>query len=207
MPDHLGFDDIPTTILADVLRPVQVLASCIRPMWTSMPRIAGPAYTVRCAAGDNLMLHAAIYRAPPGCIVVVEGGDTNFALAGGNVCAVAKRRGISGFVLDGSIRDIGEIRAIWFPVFARGVIPVAGAKEVPGTLQMPVRCGGVLIKPGDIVVGDEDGIIAVPSAARDSTFRVARQKLASESTQSMEAWEEDHRMRVEKILSDREYHD
>ena len=84
--------------------------SGVRPLWGPPPRVTGPAYTVRCAPGDNLMLHAAIYRAQRGSIVVVESGDPDFALAGGNVCATAQRRGIAGFVLDGLIRDLQEVR-------------------------------------------------------------------------------------------------
>jgi len=83
MDEQLEFKDISPTILADVLPVGQVISACIRPLWLGMPRCAGPAYTVRCGPGDNLMLHAAVYRAPPGSIVVVEGGDTIFALAGG----------------------------------------------------------------------------------------------------------------------------
>ena len=91
-----------------------------------MGRVAGPAVTVRCAPGDNLMLHAAIYRAEPGSVLVVESGDVEYALAGGNVCAIARRRGIVALVTDGVIRDLAEVREIGFPVFARGVIPCRG---------------------------------------------------------------------------------
>jgi 4-hydroxy-4-methyl-2-oxoglutarate aldolase len=95
--------------LADILGRAQVIALPIRPLWSS-DRIAGPAFTVRCPPGDDLMLHAATYRAEPGSVVVAESDDTDNALAGGNVCAVAQRRGVAGFVLDGVIRDIGEVR-------------------------------------------------------------------------------------------------
>jgi len=95
---------IPTTTLADLLGREQVMNIGIRPLWPS-PRVAGPAFTVRCPPGDNLMLHAAIHRAEPGAVIVVESGDVDYALAGGNVCAVAQRRGITAFVLDGLIRD------------------------------------------------------------------------------------------------------
>ena len=91
--------------------------------------MAGPAYTVRCPAGDNLMLHAAIYRAEPGSIIVMEAGDVDYAVAGGNVCAVAQKRGVAAFIIDGAIRDLAEIRKLGFPVFARGVIPIPGARR------------------------------------------------------------------------------
>ena len=82
----------------------------IRPLWEGMPRIAGPAYTVQLAPGDNLMLHAAIHEAPSGSVIAVDACDSEFAVAGGNVCAVAQKRGILGFIIDRAIRDIGEIR-------------------------------------------------------------------------------------------------
>src|SRR3954462_11375056 len=99
--DH-AFTHVPSTTLADLLGRAQVMDIGIRPLWNS-PRVAGPAYTVRCEPGDNLMLHAAIYRAEPGSVIVVESGDMGYALAGGNVCAVAQRRGVAAFVVDGVI--------------------------------------------------------------------------------------------------------
>ena len=123
------FKKIPTTALADLLGADQVMDIGIRRLWSPMPRVAGPAFTVRCPAGDNLMLHAAIHRAEPGSVIVVESGDLDYALAGGNVCAVAQRRGIAAFVADGVIRDLAEVRELGFPVFARGVIPVPAPRR------------------------------------------------------------------------------
>jgi regulator of RNase E activity RraA len=133
------FADIPTTTLAVLLGRGQVMDIGIRPLWSPVPRVAGPAFTVRCPPGDNLMLHAAIHRAAPGSVIVVESGDLDYALAGGNVCAVARRRGVAAFVADGLIRDLGEVRELGFPVFARGVIPVPGAKRAVRPLNGPVR--------------------------------------------------------------------
>lgn len=175
----------------------------IRSLWTPVPSISGPAFTVRCPAGDNLMLHAAIYRAEPGSVIVVESGDIESALAGGNVCAIAQRRGVAGFVLDGLVRDIGEIREAGFPVFGRGVIPKPGAKDKIGQLEVPVRCGGVLVDSGDLVVADEDGVVVVPRAEQEEVLRKARAKAAEEAAQSLADWEADHRARVEKALSER----
>lgn len=129
MTDATEFEDIPTTTLADLLGHAQVLDLGVRALWGPMSRLAGPAFTVRCPPGDNLMLHAAIYRAEPGSVVVVESGDVEYALAGGNVCAVAQRRGIAGFVVDGVIRDVGEVRAAGFPVFGRGSCRSRGSRR------------------------------------------------------------------------------
>ncbi len=98
--------------------------------------------------------------------MVVEAGGDDYALAGGNVCAVAQRNGIAGFVLDGAVRDVAEIRALQFPVFCRGVFPKPGSKDFVGSLGAAVTCGGVRVACGDVVVADEEGIVVVPHGER-----------------------------------------
>ncbi|MFF7638271.1 RraA family protein [Kitasatospora sp. NPDC008050] len=195
-----GFAEVPPTTLADLLGREQVMDIGIRPLWSGSPRVAGPAFTVRCPPGDNLMLHAAIHRAGPGSVVVVESGDLDHALAGGNVCAVAQRRGIAAFVLDGVIRDLAEVRAMRFPVFARGVIPIPGSKAAVRPLDVPVRCGGVRVSPGDIVVADEEGVVVTPRDRREQVLRDARAKLAQEAGVSLDDWQAAHRARIDAIL-------
>ncbi|MFJ8054661.1 RraA family protein [Streptomyces sp. NPDC096142] len=200
MTDASEFQDVPTTTLADLLGRAQVLDLGIRSLWTPAPRLAGPAFTVRCPPGDNLMLHAAIHRAEPGSVVVVESGDLQYALAGGNVCAVAQRRGIAGFVVDGVIRDVGEVRGAGFPVFGRGVVPIPGVKKAVLPLNERVRCGGVAVDPGDVVVADEDGVVVVPGTRRAEVLAGARERLAKEAAESLDAWETAHRARVDELL-------
>lgn len=173
----------------------------IRPLWDA-PRLVGPAFTVRCAPGENLMLHAAIYRAAPGSVIVVQGGDLDYALAGGNVCAIAQRRGIAGFVLDGLVRDIGEIRDAGFPVFGRGLIPKPGDKSAVAPLNEPVACGGVTVHAGDVIVADEDGVAVVPAGRAESVLDDARARLAKEAAESLGEWEAAHRAKVEKLLAE-----
>ncbi|MFE3036172.1 RraA family protein [Streptomyces canus] len=201
MIETTEFADIPTTTLADLLGRDRVMDIGIRPLWGPVPRVAGPAFTVRCPPGDNLMLHAAIHRAPAGSVIVVESGDLDYALAGGNVCAVAQRRGIAGFVLDGLIRDLAEVREARFPVFARGVIPIPGAKNAVAPLGGAVRCGGVRVEAGDVVVADEEGVVAVPSARRADALAGARAKLAKEAAETLDDWEAAHRARIDEILA------
>jgi len=196
----IDFAGIPTTTLSDLLSRAQVMDVGIRPLWSPAPRIAGPAYTVRCRPGDNLMLHAAIHRAEAGSVIVVESGDLDYALAGGNVCAVAQRRGIAGFVLDGLIRDLGEVRAAGFPVYARGVIPIPGTKTAAEPLNVPVTCGGVTVHPGDVVVADEEGVVVVPAARRAEIAAKAEAKLAKEATETLDEWELAHRNKIFDIL-------
>jgi 4-hydroxy-4-methyl-2-oxoglutarate aldolase len=198
--DHAAFLELSPTTLADFLPREQVMEIGIRPLWQPIPRIAGPAYPVRCPAGDHLMLHAAIYRAAPGAVIVVESGDVNYALAGGNVCAVAQRHGIAGFVLDGALRDVAESRARHFPVFGRGVVPIPGAKERIGSLNETARCGGVEVSPGDIVVADEEGIVVVPRARAAEVLEAAQKRAAKDSAQSLDEWESAHYARIEEIL-------
>ncbi|KOT86969.1 diguanylate cyclase [Streptomyces rimosus subsp. pseudoverticillatus] len=204
MNDFSGFRSIPTTTLADLLGRAQVMDVGIRPLWSPVPRVAGPAFTVRCPPGDNLMLHAAVHRAEPGAVIVVESEDMDYALAGGNVCAVARRRGVAAIVADGLIRDLGEVREAGFPVFARGVIPIPGSKAAVAPLNDPVRCGGVTVRAGDIVVADEEGVVVTPGPGdrQEQVLADARKKLAKEADETLDAWEAAHRARIDTILRD-----
>jgi regulator of RNase E activity RraA len=207
MNDVTGFQHVSPTTLADVLGRGQVMDIGIRPLWPSIRRVAGPAFTVRCPPGDNLMLHAAIYRAEPGAIIVVEAGDVDYAVAGGNVCAVAQRRGIAAFVVDGVIRDLAEVRGMDFPVFARGVIPVPGTKAAVEPLNGRVRCGGVQVSAGDIVVADEEGIVVTPGARQQQVLLDAQAKLANEADESLDDWAAAHRARIDRILHENGFAD
>jgi regulator of RNase E activity RraA len=197
------FAALSPTTLADVLSRDRVMDDGIRPLWSGMPRLAGPAFTVRVPPGDNLMVHGAIYRAPAGAVLVVEAGDRDYAVAGGNVCAVAQRRGVAGLVVDGVIRDLAEARANRFPVLARGVIPIPGAKAALGTLDAPVRVGGVLVAPGDIVVGDEEGVVVVPAARAAEVLARAQARAARDAATTLDAWEAEHRARTDALLRER----
>src|SRR3989454_11837282 len=115
--DTDAFAKLSPTALADVLTRDRVMDPGLRPLWSPMPRLAGPAYPVACPAGDNLMLHVAIHRAPPGSVIVCAAGASHWAMAGGNVCAYAQQRSIAGIAVDSVIRDLAETRARRFPVF------------------------------------------------------------------------------------------
>jgi regulator of RNase E activity RraA len=206
MVDYGDFARLSTTTLADVVGGGQVMDIGIRPLWSEMPRLAGPALPVRCPAGDNLMLHAAIYRADPGSVIVVEAGDLDYAVAGGNVCAAAQRLGVSGFVIDGVIRDLAETRSRRFPVFARGVVPIPGAKDLIGTINATVTCGGVRVALGDIVVADEEGVVVVPAANAALVLAEANALAHKEETTTLEEWMVTHRARIEDILRAKGFH-
>lgn len=205
MTSAAEFESISPTTLADVLGRQQVMDRGIRPLWGPIPRVAGPAYTVRCSPADNLMLHAAIHRAEPGSVIVVQAGDADFAVAGGNVCAVAQRRGIVAFVVDGVIRDLAEVREMAFPVFARGVMPIPGAKNVVAPLNEQVKCGGIAVDAGDVIVADEEGIVVVPKASRERVLADARAKLGAEAGETLDDWQAAHHARIESILAAHEF--
>ena len=194
------YQSISPTAYADGLGREQFMDIGIHELWPQIPRIAGPAYTVRCLPGDNLMLHAAIYRASPGEIIVVEAGDSDYAMSGGNVCAIAQKRNIAGFVIDGAIRDIAEVREAKFPVFARGCIPKPGKKAQLGELQQPIICGGVKVFPGDIVIADEEGIAVVPGAEAEAVWKIAKERTDKDAAQSLEEWESAHHAKIERLL-------
>lgn len=200
------FDSVSPCEYADALPRNQFMHYAIKPLWEDMPRIAGPVFTVKCEPGDHLMLHAAIYRASPGDIIVVE-ADDEFAVAGGNVCAIAQSRGIKGFVIDGVIRDIAETRDNAFPVFARGVVPKPGAKKCISPLNQPISCGGVTVEGGDIIVADEEGIAVIPQAEALGAFEIAKQRADKDSAMSLEQWQAEHSEKVESILAKLGYED
>lgn len=200
MTDCSKFREISPTAYADALERQQFMDIGITGVWQPIPRIAGKAFTVKCYPGDNLMLHAAIYRAEPGTIIVVESGTLDYAMSGGNVCAIAQKRGITGFIVDGVIRDIAEVRESQFPVFARGIMPKPGVKQTLGTLNEPIDCGGVVVHPGDIVVADEEGIAVIPQAEQDAVYQIALARTRKEATETVAEWEQQHRAKVERIL-------
>lgn len=203
MMDLAAFTRLSPTTLADALPRDRVMDPAIRPMWMGMPRLAGPAFTARCAAGDNTMAHVAIHRAPAGAVIVVEAGDHEWAMAGGNVMRWAQARGIAGFVIDGMIRDLAEAREAGVRVFARGAMPKPAGRRGEGTIGEPVRCGGVVVEPGDIVVGDEEGIVVVPHAKADEVLASAEARAARDAAESLEEWGKKHARAIDEVLRKR----
>ncbi|WP_061039056.1 RraA family protein [Vibrio coralliirubri] len=195
------FSKLATTEYGNILSNEHFINFSIGPLWQGMPRICGEAFTVQLTSGDNLMLHSAIYEAPEGSIIVVDGVDSEYAVAGGNVCAVAKSRGIKGFIIDGVIRDLGEISDMKFPVFAKGVHPVPGKKEVYSELGAPITCGGVKVSTGDIIVADVEGIVVIPKSRRDEVFLMASQKASKEASLTLAEWEINHRAKIAQVVT------
>jgi regulator of RNase E activity RraA len=167
------FRDAPVAVISDNLDRLPGFLD-MRPYHRG-GRLVGPARTVRTRPGDNLMIHKVLDLVRPGEVIVVAGeGDTTRALIGEIIVRIAQMRGVAGFVVDGAIRDLGTISAGTFPCFARGVIHRGPYKDGPGEIDVPIAMsGGTVVSPGDIVVGDEDGVVSFPqSRARDLAEKV-----------------------------------
>jgi 4-hydroxy-4-methyl-2-oxoglutarate aldolase len=184
----------------------QFISPNIHQMWSPMPRIAGPAFTVKCGEGDHLSLHAAIYRAQAGDVIVVEAG-LDYANVGGNVCAIAKQRGVVAMVIDGFIRDIAEIREAQFPIYARGVMPKPGAKEQMFPLNQPIQCGGATVNAGDYIVADEEGIAVIPKDKLTEVYKLAKARTDKDASMNLADWKVQHSKKVESKLQELGYFD
>jgi regulator of RNase E activity RraA len=144
--------------------------------------MCGPALTVKTRPGDNLMLHKALDLAQAGDVVVVDaGGDLTNSLIGELMLAVAAKKGLGGVVIDGAIRDYGSIKAGKFPVFAAGISHRGPYKDGPGEINVPIAIDGMVIEPGDLVIGDDDGLLCVPFDAVEDIYKKAHAKHATEA--------------------------
>lgn len=155
------FAGIPVSNIGDVMGTLSCMAPRIHP-FNNCP-LLGPAFTVKVRAGDILILHKAITLAQPGDVIVVDGqGYTDVALTGELMTTFCRKKGLGGMVIDGSIRDAAAIRAYTdFPVYAVGVTPKGPLKVGGGEIGTPIACGGVCIHPGDILAGDDDGVVVI----------------------------------------------
>jgi len=144
--------------------------------------LCGPAVTVRVRPGDNLMIHKALTMVAPGDVLVVDGGaDLTQALVGGLMRTTCIARQLAGLVIDGAVRDLCEWAGDGMPIFARGHTHRGPSKDGPGEVNVPVSCAGLVVLPGDLVVGDADGVIAVPAAEAASVLEKTRAHLAREA--------------------------
>jgi RraA family protein len=177
---------IPVAVVGDVANRLQ---ACIAgfTQYGRVKKFAGPALTVRVRPGDNLFLHKALDLAKPGDIVVVDaGGALNTAIIGAMMSSYAKTRGIGALVIDGAVRDVGELAAQDFPVAARGATPNGPFKTGPGEIGFPIACGGLSIAPGDLMIGDEDGVMVIPRAEVAAILGLAEAKHKLEQTWEVE---------------------
>ena len=157
------FTAFATPDISDLLNRLYAVDPAISCLTGSHHRLCGPACTVKVFPGDNLMVHKALDVARPGDIVVVDaGGSRTNAVLGDLISTKAKHRKIQGFIIDGLVRDLPSIVPLDFPVFALGTTPIGPLHRGPGEINYPICCGGVVVNPGDVIVGDAAGIVVIP---------------------------------------------
>ena len=168
------------SILADVAGRRGTLDGRIAAVSPSL-RLAGPAFTVEVRPGDNLMIHAAMTMAKPGDVLVVDGkADRTCALMGAIMINACKKLGLGGVVLDAAVRDVEELRELGFPVYSVGTNPNGPTKFVPGRVNWPISCGGIAVRPGDLVVGDADGVVVIEREKAPALLDAAAKKVVEE---------------------------
>ena len=156
-----------------------VMHNSIKPLTSGM-KLLGPAVTVDSFPADNLTVHVGIVYCKPGDVLVVNGHGMEGVMFGGQMAYQSMKSGVGGIVVDGAVRDSEEIRKMQFPCFANLISALGSAKGTPGSINVPIQCGGVLVNPGDLVVGDDDGIVVVPRKATKETLERARKRLDKE---------------------------
>jgi regulator of RNase E activity RraA len=180
----------PSCFVSDVMERARTVRSDIRPVVPG--RFAGPALTVRLMPGDLVDCLDALKVAGPGDVIVVDAaGETETSIWGGLMAGLCLQRGVVGAVVDGAIRDIDEIRDLGFPIFSRAVVPRSthspySSRLEPIEVNVPISCGGALVDPGDIVLADEIGVVAVPQAeAADVLARAQAQAEQEQATREL----------------------
>jgi RraA family protein len=192
-----GFKGIPVANIGDSMNRMSCLDASIRPV--NEHALLGPAFTVKVRPGDNLMIHKALDMAQAGDILVVDGnGETSNALIGELMVLWAIRKNIGGIIIDGAIRDLATLKTLPIPVYAAGVNPAGPYKDGPGEINFPISCGGVIVNPGDIMVGDADGIVVIAAVDALSVLAKAQAKSAAERQTMID---------IENLAWDREWVD
>ncbi len=173
--------EVPVANVSDCMARMSAGGARLRPMHGS-GRMAGPALTVKTRPGDNLMVHKALQLAVPGDVIVVDaGGDLTNAIIGEIMVGDAMRRQLGGIVINGAIRDAAWIKVGSFPVFAAGVTHRGPYKDGPGEINVPIAIDGMVIEPGDLIIGDDDGLLCVPYAETQALLDAANHKQAIEA--------------------------
>ena len=174
------FGDASSAQVADCMSRLGAMDSGIRPIWRA-PRAIGAALTVWCHSGDNLMLHKALSLAHPGDIVVMNTqGNTNNAGFGELLATSALKLGVRAVIVDGAVRDADALETMHLPVYARGVCPNGCNKDGAGEVGAIIACGGVAVRPGDVIIADRDGVTVVPLEDAAEVARLAQAQIERE---------------------------
>jgi len=183
--------------VSDAVGQLYTMESGIRPLYLPVRRLVGSALTVKAPPGDNLTVHGALGMVQEGDVLVIDWRGSDACATGAGSLVVPIRRGLRGAVVDGGWRDIAELQAIDFPVFARSVSPYSPPKLQPGEINVAVSCGGVVVHPGDVVVADAEGVVIVPLREAESVANALRHYKPRSST---DEWDFDA---LERASSDR----
>ncbi|MED4228692.1 RraA family protein [Neobacillus cucumis] len=179
------FLNIPTTCISDVMDGLNNMHPAIKPLKEEY-KFAGRALTVKIPVGDNLAVLKAIREAKAGDVIVIDAkGDQYRAIAGDFVIGMAQTLGVSAIVVDGVIRDVVGIKNLDFPVFCRGTAVAASSKAGVGEINIPISCGGTSVNPGDIIVGDADGVVVIPQAEAQEIMEKSLEKLKKDEIREM----------------------
>ena len=171
---------IPTSIATDCMNRTQFMSSAIKPLKSGLS-LVGQARTVTGMVGDNSISHAAIALAEEGEVLVIDaGGYENVAIWGEIMTHAAMARGIAGVVIDGANRDTDEIKKLNFPLYSRAQVPSGPHKNFGGIIDGLISCGGCPVKPGDLIVGDDDGVVVVPLDMETKIFVESEKKQRQE---------------------------
>ncbi len=170
----LGFKDLSVANIGDARGRFGCMSYRIKPLAPAM-RMAGSAFTVQTYRADNLALHVALDMAREGDILVVDAGSIpDTGLWGGLMTRMALCKKLGGIVIDGGVRDSQYLIELGFPVFAGAVSPQGGFKASPGSINVPISCGGVSVSPGDLIAGDADGVVVVPASHVEEILQKAQ---------------------------------
>ena len=187
----LGSFDTPD--ISDQMNRLYTMVPAVRHLTRPELQILGPACTVKVFPGDNLMVHKSLDIAKPGDVVVIDASTSTLtAVSGDLISTKARHRGIAGFVVDGLIRDIEAIQALGdFPVFARGITPIGPLHRGPGEIGHPIAAGGIVVNPGDIIVGDQNGVVVIPQGIAEELLDrlTTKAELSAEYTAAVQRGE------------------